>query len=474
MITLLLALAVLLAGYLLYGKAVEQVFGPDERPTPARAMADGVDFVELPTWKVFLIQILNIAGLGPITGAIMGALWGPVVYLWIVLGTIFAGATHDYLTGMLSIRHGGASVSELIGKYLGRPARQVMTIWTAVLLVMVGTVFSVGSAGLLAMLTPETLSKNFWLIVILIYFFIATFVPIDKVIGRIYPLFGICLLIMAVGVGAGLLLKGYPLPELWDNFGNQHPEGKPVWAFMFVTVACGAISGFHATQSPMMARCIQTERHGRSVFYGAMVAEGAIALVWAAAGVAFYNGTGGLLTAINVGTANGVVFEVCMQILGPIGGLLAMIGVIACPITSGDTAFRSARLTLADWLHKDQQTIASRLWLTVPLLASGAVIGQFDYQIIWRYFSWSNQTLAMVTLWTVAVYLYRARRKRWHFLIAMLPAVFMSAVCMTYILQAPEGLGLSTTVAYPGGIIFAVVCLVLFFRRCHESETELS
>lgn len=470
MITFLLALAALIAGYLIYGKVVERAFGPDERPTPAQAMADGVDFVELPTWKVFLIQILNIAGLGPITGAIMGALWGPVVYLWIVLGSIFAGATHDYLTGMLSMRHQGASVSELIGKYLGRPVRQVMTIWTAVLLVMVGTVFSVGSAGLLAMLTPEGLSKNFWLVVILIYFFIATFVPIDKVIGRIYPLFGVCLLIMAVGVGAGLMVKGYPLPELWDNFGNLHPEGKPIWAFMFVTVACGAISGFHATQSPMMARCLRTEKHGRSVFYGAMVAEGAIALVWAAAGVAFYNGTGGLLAAINVGTANGVVFEVCTQVLGPIGGVLAMIGVIACPITSGDTAFRSARLTLADWLHKDQQTIVSRLWLTVPLLAAGAVIGQFDYQIIWRYFSWSNQTLAMVTLWAVAVYLYRARRGTGYFLIAMVPAVFMSAVCMTYILQAPEGFGLLTTIAYPAGIAFAGICLALFLLRGKERQ----
>ena len=476
MITFLLCILLLVAGYLTYGKFVERVFAPDDRITPAVEVNDGVDFVPMKPWKIFLIQLLNIAGLGPITGAIMGALWGPVVYLWIVLGTIFAGAVHDYLSGMLSMRNRGASISEITGAYLGNGMKQVMRVFSVVLLVMVGTVFSVGSASLLAMLTPDSLSKNFWLVVILIYFFVATFVPIDKVIGKIYPLFGVCLIVMAVGVGAGLVFLDLTggggasgdltihMPELWQNFRNLHPKGTPIWSFLFITVACGAISGFHATQSPMMARCMTSERNGRRVFYGAMVAEGVIALVWAAAGVTFYNSTGGLQAAINAGTTNAVVFEVCTKILGPVGGVLAMIGVIACPITSGDTSFRSARLTIADWLKKDQKSMGSRLALTVPLLLAGAVIGQFDYTVIWRYFSWSNQTLAMIALWAGAAYLWREGKRFW---IAMVPATFMSAVSATYFMIAPECLGafgVTTAVGYPVGILVAALFLGLFLR----------
>lgn len=464
MVTFLLCLALLVVGFLTYGKVVEKIFGPDDRPTPAVELADGVDYVPMKTWKIFLIQLLNIAGLGPITGAIMGALWGPVVYLWIVFGTIFAGAVHDYMSGMLSMRHKGGSISEIVGIYLGGGMKQVMRVFSVVLLVMVGTVFSVGSASLLGMLTPDALSKNFWLILILVYFFVATFVPIDKVIGKIYPLFGVCLIIMAVGVGAGLLLKGYPMPELWQHFSNEHPKGTPVWSFMFITVACGAISGFHATQSPMMARCMKTERNGRKVFYGAMVAEGIIALVWAAAGVSFYNNTGGLQAAIDAGTTNGVVYEVCTQLLGPVGGVLAMIGVIACPITSGDTSFRSARLTIADWIGKEQKTMGSRLVLTIPLLVAGAIIGQFDYTIIWRYFSWSNQTLAMMALWAAAVYLWKNKKNCW---ICAVPATFMSAVSATYFMIAPEclgKLGITATVGYPVGILVAALFLGIFLK----------
>ncbi|MEM1483749.1 carbon starvation CstA family protein [Oscillospiraceae bacterium PP1C4] len=468
MITFLLCIVLLVVGFMTYAKIVDKVFGPDDRPTPAYALEDGVDYVPMSNKKIFLIQLLNIAGLGPITGAMMGALWGPVVYLWIVLGTIFAGGVHDYMTGMLSMRNSGGSISEIVGKYLGGNMKQVMRVFSTILLLMVGTVFAVGPSSLLAMLTPEVLDKNFWLIVVLIYYFLATLLPIDKLIGKIYPFFGVCLIIMAVGVGAGLVIKGYPLPELWNNFSNQHPKGTPIWPFMFITVACGAISGFHATQSPLMARCLKSEKTGRNTFYGAMVAEGVIALVWAAAGVCFYNSTGGLAAVLsnpNIGP-NGAVYEICMTILGPVGGVLAMIGVIACPISSGDTAFRSARLTIADWFKIDQGDIKKRLGLTIPVLAFGAIVGGFvDYAIVWRYFSWSNQTLAMMALWAAAVYLWTEKKNYW---ICAIPATLMSAVSATYFLAAPECLGLMKagmlSVAYGVGALIALVFLGIFLK----------
>ena len=465
MVTFLMCIGLLIIGYLTYGKVVEKVFSPDDRTTPAYSLQDGVDYVPMNDKKIFLIQLLNIAGLGPITGALMGALWGPVVYFWIVLGSIFAGAVHDYMTGMLSMRNKGGSVSEIVGKYLGMTMKQVMRVFSVLLLLMVGTVFAVGPSSLLAMLTPETLDKNFWLIIVLIYYFLATLLPIDKLIGKIYPFFGICLIIMAIGVGAGLIFEGYPLPEI--SITNMHPEGKPIWPFMFITVACGAISGFHATQSPLMARCLTTEKKGRQIFYGAMIAEGVIALVWAAAGVSFYESTGGLAAVLNNPNMgpNGAVYQICMELLGPVGGVLAMIGVIACPITSGDTAFRSARLTIADWAKIDQGKIKPRLMLTIPILAFGAVVGGFvDYSIIWRYFSWSNQTLAMIVLWAASVYLWQEKKP---YIITVVPATFMSAVSATYFLMAPECLGafgITSTVAYPLGAIIAVIFLALFLK----------
>jgi len=474
MVTFLLCIALLVVGYFTYGKIVDRVFGSDDRETPAFAKQDGVDFVPMNNKKIFLIQLLNIAGLGPITGAIQGALWGPVVYLWIVLGSIFAGAVHDYMTGMLSMRNGGSSISEIVGRYLGKSMKQVMRVFSVFLLLMVGTVFAVGPSALLAMLTPEVLNKNFWLVVVLIYYFLATLVPIDKLIGKIYPFFGVCLVIMAVGVGAGLVIKGYNLPEL--QLTNMHPSDMPIWPFMFITVACGAISGFHATQSPMMARCLTTEKKGRQTFYGAMIAEGAIAMVWAAAGVAFYESTGGLqavLTNANIGP-NGAVYEICMTILGPVGGVLAMIGVIACPISSGDTAFRSARLTVADALKMDQKSIKNRLLLTVPILGFGAVVGGFiDYSIVWRYFSWSNQTLAMIALWAAAVYLWQQKKP---YLMAAIPATFMSAVSATYFLAAPECLGLMNagklSLAYGIGGVIAAVFLAIFLKTTVLSKKK--
>ena len=424
-------------------------------------MEDGADYVPMGTARIFLIQLLNIAGLGPIFGALAGAAWGPSVFLWITLGTILGGGVHDYMIGMMSMRHKGASVSELTGMYLGNGMKQVMRVFSVVLLVLVGVSFSTGPANLLAMLTPEVLDMNFWLIVVLVYYFFATFVPIDKLIGKIYPIFGICLIVMALGVGGMILFSGnYTIPEI--TLQNLHPNGTPIWPVMFISVACGAISGFHATQSPLMARCMRSEKSGRNVFYGAMVAEGIIALIWAAAGAAFYNGTGGLLAALGQGQAS-VVYEICFTLLGPVGAVIAMIGVIACPISSADTAYRSARLTLADWFNYDQKPIKNRLVLTVPLLGVGAFLTQIDVQIIWRYFSWSNQTLAMIALWAASVYLLKRGRA---YLVTALPATFMSAVSCTYILMAEEGMRLSTSVAYPIGILFAAGCLGMFTYSC--------
>lgn len=460
MISFFVCLAILIVGFFIYSKVTEKVFGPDDRKTPALTMTDGTDYVPMGTARIFLIQLLNIAGLGPIFGALAGACWGPSVFLWITFGTLLGGGVHDYMVGMMSMRHKGASVSELTGTYLGTAMKQVMRVFSVVLLVLVGVTFSTGPANLLAMLTPNVLDAKFWLAVVLIYYFIATFVPIDKVIGKIYPIFGICLIVMALGVGGAILIGGYHIPEI--TLQNLHPSATPIWPTMFISVACGAISGFHATQSPLMARCMQNEKDGSKVFYGAMVAEGIIALIWAAAGVAFYNGTGGLQAALGNGQS-AVVYEICFSLLGPVGAVIAMIGVIACPVSSADTAYRSARLTLADWFNIDQKPIKNRLLVTVPLLAVGAVLTQIDVQIVWRYFSWSNQTLAMIALWAASVYLYRRKRLYW---ITALPATFMSAVSCTYILMAQEGLRLSTAIAYPVGLIFAAVCLGVFIYTC--------
>ena len=471
MISFIICLALLIGGYFVYGKVVENTFAPDDRETPAVRINDGVDYVVMPQWKLFLVQLLNIAGLGPIFGAMQGALWGPVVFLWITFGTIFAGGVHDYFSGMLSERNDGASISEVCGIYLGNVMKNVMRVFSVVLLVMVGTVFAVGPAGLIVTLlgnkgvTGALANPEVWLWIILAYYFVATFISIDKIIGRIYPLFGICLIVMAVGVIFGIFTNpNYTIPEIWTHFTNMHPAGKPIWSFMFITVACGAISGFHSTQSPLMARCMKSEKQGHFVFYGAMVAEGVIALIWAAAGCSIYKVTGGLNTGLNDILANGqsaAIYDVCIKTMGGVGVALAMIGVIVCPITSGDTAFRSARLVLADWFKVDQDKMQKRLMLCIPLLAVGAFVGHLDYAIVWRYFSWTNQTLAMIVLWTASMYLFREKKNYW---ITAVPATFMSAVSMTYFFCAEECLGLSTKVAYPVGIILAAVFLGIFIR----------
>ena len=482
MITFILCVVLLLVGYMLYGKYVTKVFGPDDRQTPAYALEDGVDYVPMPTWKVFLIQLLNIAGTGPILGALGGALFGPVAYLWIVFGCIFAGAVHDYMCGMLSMRHNGASISELTGHYLGNGMRQVMRVFSVILLVMCGVVFTTGPAGLLAMLTPEHLDATFWLWVVMIYYVVATFVPIDKVIGKLYPVFGACLIIMAIGVSGSMLFSGnYVMPELWNTFGNQHPAGTPIWSFMFIAIACGAISGFHATQSPMMARGCKSEKLGQKVFYGAMIAEGVIAMVWCAAGCTVYPVIkASLAEGVAIGTPT-VVYAICQSTMGKVGGALALLGVIVCPISSGDTAYRSARLTIADWFKIDQSNWKKRLALTVPMLAIGAVICHIDYSIVWRYFSWSNQTLAMIALWAASVYLAQNKKNYW---LTAVPATFMSAVSMTYFMAAGECMGLLWTpmgipmstyypIAVVVGIVFAVAMLALFLKKVKKYSGAL-
>ncbi|MBN2656066.1 MAG: carbon starvation protein A [Spirochaetales bacterium] len=469
MVSFLTALAVLIVGYFTYGKVVDRIFGSDEtRETPAITLNDGIDYVPLKWYKIFLIQFLNIAGLGPIFGAIMGALYGPAAFLWIVFGTIFAGGVHDYFSGMLSIRHDGKSVPEIVGLYLGDKMKMVMRVFSVVLLVLVGTVFMAGPAGLLANLglTGIFANKWFWLGLILVYYFVATILPVDKLIGKIYPLFGLVLLIMAVGVGGALIFGKMPIPEI--QLTNMHPGGLPLWPMLFITIACGAISGFHSTQSPLMARCLPNEKYGRRVFYGAMVGEGIVALIWAAAAMTFFNGgIAGLAETVAAGGAGLVVNKISIGMLGTVGGMLAILGVIAAPITSGDTAFRSVRLTIADALGMNQEGIKSRLLVALPIFAIGFALNFIDFSIIWRYFAWSNQTLATIVLWTAAVYLVKKGKFHW---IATIPSVFMTAVVTTYILQAPEGFKLSTSISYPVGIVAAIGLFLLFLLKVMKKQ----
>ncbi|MBO6263468.1 MAG: carbon starvation protein A [Clostridia bacterium] len=466
MISLFISFAVLIAGYLVYSRFTEKIFSPDNRQTPAVAQNDGVDRVPMKTWKAFLVQLLNIAGTGPIFGALMGAVYGPVVFLWIVFGSILGGAVHDYMSGMISSRHDGASIAELSGNYLGKAAKWVMRVFSVVLLVLCGTVFVTSPAELLDKLTPDWMNGTFWAVVILVYYLLATLLPIDKLIGKLYPVFGVLLIVMACTIIGGILFSGrYTIPEL--TFRDLHPSGTPIWPQMFVTVACGAISGFHATQSPMIAKCITSEKAGRKVFYGAMISEAVIALVWAAAGVAFY-GTTELLNDALSGGASNVVYEISTGVLGTFGGVLAIAGVVICPITSGDTAFRGARLILAETFNLEQKKITNRLLVTIPLLVVGGLLTWFaiandeGFGIIWRYFSWSNQTLAMISLWVATAYLVKEGKYRFGSLITALPATFMSAVSMTYILTSHEGFGLSTAIAYPVGGAFAAMLFALY------------
>jgi carbon starvation protein CstA len=428
----------------------------------------------MPWWRVFLIQFLNIAGLGPIFGAIAGAMWGPVAFLWIVLGSVFAGAVHDYFSGMLSIRHNGLSITEIVGIYLGTGVKQFMRVFTVVLMVLVGAVFIMGPAKILAGLTPESLTMTFWVWVVFVYYILATVLPIDKIIGRLYPLFGFALMFMAVGLITALFAKGYSIPELsFANFRNFHTDSEkfPVFPMMFITIACGAISGFHSTQSPLMARCITSEKLGRRVFYGAMITEGIVAMIWAAIGMSFYGGINELNTVMteHQGNAAYLVNEISHSLLGEYGAVLALLGVVAAPITSGDTAFRSARLIVADFLRYKQKPIKNRIFISVPLFVVGFLLTRINFDIIWRYFAWSNQTLGMVVLWAITVYLVQSRKLYW---VTLIPALFMTAVTSTYLLFAPEGFSLPGAIAYPAGIIMALAGLTgfLVWKRTHNAR----
>ena len=450
MITFVLSLVALVCGYFLYGRFVEKVFGPDDRPTPAIAKADGVDFMVLPSWKIFMIQFLNIAGTGPIFGAIMGAAFGPAAYLWIVLGCIFAGAVHDYLSGMLSLRHGGANQPEIIGHYLGKTTKQVMLVFSVFLLMMVGAVFVFSPAKILGDMwepsfTIDTMGHySFWIIIIFVYYIIATMMPIDKIIGKIYPLFAFSLLFMAVALLVMLLVKQPDIPELWEGLSVPALTPKSIFPCLFITIACGAISGFHATQSPLMARCMKSEKMGRPIFYGAMITEGIVALIWATVAMYFfYNQPAPGFEIMEGGAAvksdaPSIVNLICNDWLGFFGGILALLGVVAAPITSGDTALRSARLIIADFVKLEQKTIRKRLYICIPLFA--AVMALLIWQMsdkdgfakIWNWFGWSNQTLSVFMLWAVTVYFVRQKKP---YIITLIPAVFMTVVCTTFLLS---------------------------------------
>lgn len=487
MITFFISFVALVLGYLLYGKFVSKVFAPDDRKTPAVVINDGIDYVPMPNWKIFMIQFLNIAGTGPIFGAIMGAKFGPAAYLWIILGCIFAGATHDFFSGMLSMRNNGADLPALIGKYLGKTPRNVMLVFCVVLLIMVGTVFVYSPAEILGHFSGGSL---LWIIVIFAYYVVATMLPIDKIIGKIYPIFSFSLLFMAVALIVMLLIKMPELPELWDGLGNMAKEQDPsftdnIFPCLFITIACGAISGFHATQSPLMARCLKSEKMGRPIFYGSMITEGLVALVWATVAMWFFYdsptpGYEQLAAAKGFHTsAPMVVTTVCQDWLGILGGVLAILGVVAAPITSGDTAFRSARLIVASALKLNQKPKMNRLYVCLPIFVVSIALLAWQssnpdgFNVIWQYFGWSNQTLSVFTLWAITVYLVRKNKP---YVITLLPALFMTGVCSTYLFISKQAFGLQEDLAYYLGIltvIIAMVWFVVWIRKYGEKAREI-
>lgn len=485
MFSFLVAIAILIGGYFVYGKFVERVFGMNaEKPTPAYTQKDDVDYMPLSTWRVFLIQFLNIAGLGPIFGAIMGIMYGPAAYLWIVFGTIFGGAVHDYLSGMLSLRRNGASLPELVGDELGSSIKQVMRAFALILMILVGAVFVINPAGLINGLTIDSVSNMMsvpaanlpefkstmlfiWVALIFAYYILATLLPIDKLIGKIYPIMGFALLFMAVGIMVALFIHADAMPEIFSGEGlaNRQPE-VPIFPMMFVSIACGAISGFHATQSPLMARCLENEKYGRPVFYGAMVSEGIVALIWAAAAITYMNGSySDLATYFKAGNTTATfVNSISTEWLGTFGGILALLGVVAAPITSGDTALRSARLIAADFLHFGQHSIARRLAVSIPIFILTAITMFVDYSVLWRYFGWCNQALSVFTLWALSAYLVRQHKA---YIITLLPALFMTMVCVTYVCVAPEMCGMNGSkliYSYLIGGAVTLLLLILFIR----------
>ena len=460
MLILIVGIIALLLGYLVYSRLVERTIKPFSETTPATSMADGIDYVPMNRKKNLLIQFLNIAGTGPIFGALMGAKWGPIVFLWIILGTIFGGAVHDYMSGMMSMRNEGSSITGLITKYLGNWTRYPILILVIFLMVMVSATFARSASDLLVEITG--LPMLLWMVVILAYFVASTLLPIDKLIGKIYPFFGILLIIMAVVITCGLWFEGYTFPTM--TLENLHPNGNEYFPDMFITVACGAISGFHATQSPMIARCTTDERDSRMIFYGAMAVEAVIALIWATAGLTFYGGTNGLAEALSAGGSAGVVYEISIGIAGSIGGVLAVIGVIICPITSGDTALRSARLMIQDDEGPHSRNKRSSLILTMILSAFIVGLCMLDFSVLWQYFSWLNQTLACIVLWTATVFILKTCKNRLYSLITALPALFMTMTVTSFIIHSKQGLGLDYSVSLMLGAFITVFAAVLYIR----------
>ena len=477
MLTFIISIGLLIVAYFTYGKFVERFFGASSAiATPVKRLADGVDYHELKPWRIFVIQFLNIAGLGPIFGAILGAAYGPMAYVWIVVGCIFMGATHDYFSGMLSIRHDGTSLPDIVGKYLGNNVRKFMTFFTGFLLLAVGVSFVNGPADLLGNLTNMSMTP--WLYVIFAYYILATLLPIDKIIGKIYPFMGLALIFMAIAVGGYLLYGGFTgklyLEELtFDTMKNMHadPANNILFPMLFIVISCGAISGFHATQSPMMARCMTDEKYGRPIFYGAMISEGIVAMIWATAAMAYFGGAEGLNAAAEAGKTPAIIVDViCNSWLGRLGAIIAIVGVVVCPITSGDTAFRSMRLIIADALKFNQKPIKNRLIVSVPIFVVAYLLCNVDFSTIWKYVGIGNQVLATITLWTAATYLAKKGKAHW---MMSIPATFLSIVCTTYFLIAPYkvgGLYLSSTISYPVGIVVGLGLFALFTKKVSTNK----
>lgn len=473
MITFFCCLALLVAAYFTYGRYLERQVGIDPKAeTPCHRLYDGVDYVPMPRWRIFLVQLLNIAGTGPIFGAILGACFGPVAFLWITLGGILMGAMHDFVSGVMLVRHGGLSIPEVVGHYLGGGMRQFMRLFSVLLLILVGAVFVLSPAQLLGGMTPS-ISVSTWVWIILVYYFIATLLPIDKIIGKVYPLFGIALVAMAVGQLGAVMVGDYTIPELTTlkNF-QLNAHDLPIIPTLFITIACGAISGFHATQSPLMARCVGNEKECRSVFYGAMISESIIALIWAAVAMAFFGGAGEL--ALNLkehgGSAAWAVDTISNGMLGVVGGILALLGVVAAPITSGDTAFRSARLIIADLMKLEQRTIWKRFAICIPLFILGWWITTVDFDVVWRYFAWTNQSLATIVLWAITVYLFRRKVNYW---LALLPAVMMTYVCSSFLFVSNQFFGMEDrpTAYLLGGVLTLILTLVMIYKLRKDAKT---
>ena len=468
MITFLVCLVLLVVAYFAHGSYLERVCKIDpKRAVPSQSLYDGVDYVPMSRWRTFLIQLLNIAGIGPIFGAIMGACFGPVAFLWITLGGIFMGAMHDFLSGVMLVRNDGLSISEIVGRYMGRATLQFMRIFSIILLILVGVVFLRSPASILGEMIPSV-SYWWWIGIIIVYYFVATLLPIDKIIGKFYPLFGAALIFMAIGLAGVILFGDYSVPELsLSTLRNYQPnaEALPIVPTLFITIACGAISGFHATQSPLMARCIKSEGDCRSVFYGAMITESIIALIWAAIAMAFFHGPDKLAVALaeHGNSAAWVVNTISTSTLGIVGGILAVLGVVAAPITSGDTAFRSARLIVADSLHIEQRSIPKRLMICIPIFAIGLVLNFIDFDVVWRYFSWTNQALATVVLWTIVVY---HRREGYNMWVALLPAIFMTYICSSFVFISDQFFGMENrTAAYIlGGVATVALTIAMWVK----------